>query len=343
MKHFPLALCLVAGSVLAAPQPSPVTTAAVQSIEWPDQVAAQGVIAAWQEAAVANRTSGAAIVEIRAAVGDRVKRGSLLALLDDRALHAELQKAEAERDRAQIAFHQADAEAGRSQALRGGGSVSDQELLNAATLRDLARAQLQGAEAVVRGLRIKLEDTRLLAPDDGLITARSAVLGQVPAPGAELFRLIRQERLEWRAELPSEKLARLRQGASVKVQLPDGTDARGRLRQLAGTLETSSRLGIAYVDLLQGHNAKAGMHATGQFELAPRAGVAVPAEAVQVRDGKAVVYRAVQGKVQQVVVQSGRREGGLLEVQGALKAGDRVVVQGAGFLRDGEAVREAKP
>lgn len=343
MKHFPLALSLLAGGALAASSPTPVTSAAVQRIEWPEQVTAQGVMAAWQEAAVANRASGAAVVEVRASVGDRVKRGMLLARLDDRALQAELQKAESDRDRARITLQQAEAEAARSQVLRAGGSVSEQELLNAATARDLARAQWQGAEAVVRGLRIKLEDTRLLAPDDGLITARSAVLGQVPAPGAELFRLIRQERLEWRAELPPEQLVQLKPGTPVRMQLPDGSTAHGKLRQLGGTLEPQSRLGVAYVDLSKGHVAKAGMHAVGQFELPARVGMAVPSQAVQVRDGQAVVYLVVQGKAQQVVVRTGRRDGGALEVQGAIKVGDRVVVQGAGFLHDGEAVREAKP
>lgn len=337
-----LALSLAAGAALAAPQASPVTTAEVRAVAWADQVTAQGSIAAWQEAAVASRVPGVAVVEIHAAVGDRVKRGALLARLDDRMLQADLQHAEAERDRARAAWLQAEAEATRSHALRGGGSVSEQELLAATTARDLARAQLQAAEAGCKVLRIKLDDTRLLAPDDGLVVARHAMLGQVPAQGAELFRLIRQERLEWRAELPPEQLSRLHPGAVVRLQLPDGQLARGSLRQLAGALDPGSRLGMAYVDLLPGHSAKAGMMAGGRFELAPRAGLAVPAEAVQVRDGRAVVYRVVQGKVQQLAVQTGRREGGELEVQGALKAGEQVVVQGAGFLRDGDAVRSAQ-
>lgn len=348
LRTLGFASCLVASHLLAsdlaaAPQPSPVTTASVQAVEWPEQVAAQGSIAAWQEASVANRVPGAAVVEIRAAVGDRVKRGTLLARLDDRALQAEQQRTEAERERARIALLQAEAEARRTEALRGSGSTSEQELLAATTTRDLARAQLQAAEASCRAIRIKLDDSRLTAPDDGLIVARSLVLGQVPAQGAELFRLIRQDRLEWRAELPPDLFARLRVGAAVQLQLPDGQTVRGRLRQLAGAIDAGSRLGMAYVDLLPGHNAKAGMLAGGRFELATRAGLAVPADAVQVRDGRAVVFRLANGLVQQIVVQTGRREGARLEVQGGLKAGERVVVQGAGFLRDGEPVREAAP
>lgn len=343
MKRLSLALFLAAGSVLAAPKASPVTTVAVQAVEWHEQVTAQGAIAAWQEATVANRVPGVAVVEIRASVGDYFKKGALLARLDDRAIQAELQRAEAERDRARTALQQAEAEAQRSQILRSGGSVSEQELLAANTGRDLARSQLKGAEAALRSLLIRLEDTRLLAPDDGLITARSAVLGQVPQQGAELFRMIRQDRLEWRAELPPEQLARLQIGSIAKVQLPDGKSVRGKLRQLAGTLDASSRLGIAYVDLPPGHSARAGMHVAGTFELARSTGMAIPAEAIQVRDGRAVVYRVEEGRAQQVGVQTARREGGFVEVQGALKVGDRVVVQGAGFLRNGEVVREAKP
>lgn len=351
MKHsvrgglwFALSLALACAD--AAPA-TPVSTATAQSIAWPEQIIATGAVAAWQEAAVSNRVPGVAVMEIEVAVGDQVRKGALLARLDDRALLADWQRADGERERARIALQQAEREAERSLSLHSTGSVSEQELLAANTTRDLARAQLQVTEANSRMLRIKLDDSRLLAPDDGLITARSAVIGQVPAQGAELFRLIRKNRLEWRAELPPEQFARLRLGATVQLQLPDGQRARGRLRQLAGALENSSRMGLAFVDVLPGSTAKAGMLAQGRFELAPRAGIAVPAAAVQVRDGHALVYRIVQGQARQVLVQLGRHDGPLVEVQGELKAGERVVVQGAGFLRDGEPVsdtgRELEP
>lgn len=340
ISSFVLVLALSTSAAQAASPDIPVTSAPVRKVEWPEQISAQGSIVAWQEAVVANRVPGVPVVAIYAEVGDRVKRGTLLARLDDRLLKADLQRAEAERERARLTLVQADIEAKRSQALREGGALSEQELLAAETARELARAQLQAAEASIHALRIKLEDTRLQAPDDGLIVARSAVLGQVPAQGGDLFRLIRQDRLEWRAEVPPDQFARLRIGSAVQLQLPDGHSARGKLRKLAGALESSNRMGLAYVDLSPGDRAKAGMMAAGRFALASRPCLAVPAEAVQVSEGRAVVYRIVGGIARKVVVQIGRREDSEIEVQGALNMGDRVVVLGAGFLRDGERVRE---
>ncbi|MEJ6001173.1 efflux RND transporter periplasmic adaptor subunit [Paucibacter soli] len=342
---------LVQGSAAAAPAAAgtpvtPVTATIVQQQQsWPDQIQAQGVIAAWQEAVVASPSSGLALLALHAAVGERVRRGALLARFDDRALRAELQRAEAELARATATRQQADAEAARAQALHAGGSVSEQELQALQTQLALARAQQQAAAAGVQALRIRLDDTRVLAPDDGLITARAALLGQVPAAGTELFRLIRQHRLEWRAELNPEQLARVRPGMAVRLQLPDGQQAQGKVRQLAGALEASNRLALVYVDLQPGSSAKASMLAAGQFELPGRPALVLPAEALLLRDGRALVFVLEGESAHARPVQTGRRQGGEVEIVAGLRAGERVVLQGAGFLRDGERVRAlaAKP
>lgn len=318
---------------------TPVTATIVQQQPWPDQLQAQGVIAAWQEAVVASPASGLALLALHAAVGERVRRGALLARFDDRALRAELQRAEAELARAAAAQQQADAEAARAQALHAGGSVSEQELLALQTQLALARAQQQAAAAGVRALRIRLDDTRVLAPDDGLITARAALLGQVPAAGTELFRLIRQHRLEWRAELSPEQLVRVRPGMAVRLQLADGQQAQGKVRQLAGALEAGTRLALVYVDLQPGSSAKAAMLAAGHFELPGRPALVLPAEALLLRDGRALVFVLDGDSARARPVQTGRRQDGAMEVVAGLRAGERVVLQGAGFLRDGERVR----
>lgn len=331
-------LCGAMGGTAAAPA-TPVTLVPVQRLEWPETIAAHGVIAAWQELWVSSRQPGLGVVELGAEPGDRVRRGQLLVRLDDRGLRAELDKAEAEQARSLTLLKQAQAERQRILGLQEQQLVSEQAVLQAQTQLELAQAQQRAAGALMQGLRVRLQDTRLLAPEDGVVSARAAALGQVPAVGAELFRLIRHGRLEWRAELDAAQMARLPPRAAVQLQLPDGRSLPGRVRQLAATLEPSSRLGRVHVDLAPDSSVRAGMVAAGQFELPRRTVLVVPAAALVLRDGRSLVYRVQQGRAQAVPVVAGQRHGEAVAVDGALQAGEAVVVQGAGFLREGEPVR----
>ncbi|MDK2125259.1 efflux RND transporter periplasmic adaptor subunit [Parachitinimonas caeni] len=328
----------LAGWAQAAERSIKVGATQLQQQLWSDSIAAQGVIAPWQEMLLSNRLQGVALLELNAAVGEQVKRGSVLARFDDRLIQAELQKAQADLRRAEVALRQAQAERERSRSMRASGLINDQAMLNADTQADLAQAQQQAAAAQVALQRAKLSDTRLQAPDDGLVIARPATLGQVPALGGELFRLIRQNKLEWRAELTAQQLAQVKPGLAVQLQLPDGGSAQGKLRQLAGALEGQSRLGLAYVDLIQPGSAKAAMYASGQIELGRRPALVLPATAVLLRDGRPVVFKLVQGRALKQAVQTGRRQGEWVEIVQGLRPGESVVLQGAGFLQGGEAL-----
>jgi len=160
-----------------------------------------------------------------------------------------------------------------------------------------------------------------------------------------LFRLIRQNRLEWRGELTAGELAKVRIGQRVEVKLPDGGSAQGTVRQIAPSLDAQSRLGIAYVALAVGSGARAGMYANGRIFLGSTDALIIPAESAVVRDGRNYVFTLgldeSPAKVTRVAVRVGRHDGGDLEVLAGIGPNDRVVVQGAGFLTDGDRVRVA--
>ena len=92
-------------------------------------------------------------------------------------------------------------------------------------------------------------EVAVLAPDDGVVSVRSATVGAVVAPGTELFRLIRQGRLEWRAEVAATDLARLSVGQNVRVQPVGGPALTGTVRMVAPTLDPQTRNALVYVDL----------------------------------------------------------------------------------------------
>lgn len=319
-----------------------VTTATVSKTEWAATIEAQGVISAWQEAIVSARVAGLPIAEIAVNVGDQVKKGDILAVFDDRTVRAEIAQAEATIAQNAATLKQAAANSQRAVQLKKSNLISDQDELNATTQAKTTSAQKAVAEAALASLKIRLEHTRILAPDDGVITAQTVVLGQVPALGAELFRLIRQNRLEWRAELTAQQLAQLKISMNAHVILADNSTVYGKVRQLAPALDANSRLGIAYIDLQAGSAAKAGMFANGRIDIQQSPVLIVPAESVVIRDGRSSLFLLKENnRVQQLAVDTGRRQGNFIEILQGVKENDPIIVRGAGFLNDGDLIKIA--
>ncbi len=306
-----------------------VSTAAPRRMVWPATLAASGAVAPWQEASIGAQIGGYQLVEVRVNVGDHVKKGQLLAKFDPALLLA---------DEAQLqaTFDQAEANLKRAETLGSGGALSAQDLLQARTLAKTVAAQLASKQ-------LQLHYTEVLAPDDGTISSRTATLGAVASVGQELFRLIRQNRLEWRGELTAQQLAQIQPGQEVMLTLPEGTVATAHVRETAPELDSQSRLGMVYADLTPGSHARAGMYADGRVVLRESPALAVPAESVVIRDGRSYVATVTEvGGVPRVRMQSvtvGRRQGGDAEITTGLNPDDQVIVQGAGFLNDGDVVR----
>jgi len=342
------ALVVHAPRAEAAPTPSAataltVTGAAAQRKSWPAVLEASGAIAAWQEASVAARLTGTALVEVRADVGDRVRRGQVLARFDTAMLQAEGAQLRAALAQAQAAAAQADVNRQRALRLKGSGGISEQDLLQYLTQADTTHAQAEAAQAQLAAKQLQLRYAEVLAPDDGAIVARSATLGAVASSGQELFRLVRQNRLEWRGELGAAQLAQVAIGQTVQLKLPDGNATRARVRQIAPALDAQTRMGTVFAELEPNSPARPGMYAGGAIELSRSDALVVPAAGVVIRDGRSFVVLlkgdgdAVQAALQPVIV--GRRQGSEVEIAQGLSAGQRVAVQGAGFVNDGDRVR----
>ncbi|MFO1455550.1 MAG: efflux RND transporter periplasmic adaptor subunit [Steroidobacteraceae bacterium] len=332
----------VAASPTAPATPRPaLTVTAAPAVErsWPAVIEASGAIAPWQEATVAARVAGLPLIEIRADVGDRVRRGQLLARYDDSTVRADLARAEAGLAAAQASAQAAEANRDRALGLQATGAISAQDLLQSKTTAMTAVAQVAQARAALESARLTLAHTRVLAPDDGVVSSRSATLGAVAGSGTELFRLIRQNRLEWRAELGPTQLARVTPGMTASLKLPDGSTATGKVRSVAPALDGGSRLGIAYVELAPGSHARAAMFASGRLEAGARNVVTVPAESVVIRDGRSFVATLEGTRVRLRPVETGAGRDGLVEITRGLDAGASVVARGAGFLHEADVVR----
>jgi len=309
------------------------------------KLAANGSVAAWQEASVGAEANGLRVAELHAQVGDTVKRGQLLANFAAESVQADVALARAAVAEAQANAAEAAANADRARAVQGSGAISAQQVNQYLTQEQTGKARVESAKAQLDSQLLRLKNTQLLAPDNGVISARTATVGAVVGAGTEMFRLIRQGRLEWRGEVTSAELGRIAPGTSVLVTAPSGAQMKGKVRSLAPTVDAATRNGLVYVDLLDAtpkvtNSFKPGMYARGEFELGSSGGLTVPQTAVVVRDGFSYVARVgTDSRVAQLKVQTGRIVGDQIEIQSGVKPEDKLVASGGSFLSDGDLVK----
>lgn len=318
------------------------TVTAVQPKQesWPLRLEANGSVAAWQEASVGAEIGGLRLAEVLVNVGDAVKKGQVLARMSEETVRNDLAQQRAAVQVAEASLAQARHNLERARGLESSGSVSRQEMIGYETQEATAAAQLASARALLASQELRLAYTQVLAPDDGTISARSATVGAVAAPGGELFKLIRQNRLEWRAELRADELAQVRPGQTVEFSGPHGAGLQGKVRQVAPTVDVATRTGLVYVDVPPNDRLKAGMFVTAALVRGAAPALAVPQVAIVVRDGAHYAFRiGADGRATKTKVATGRRQGSLVEITEGLKAEDRIAALGAGFLHDGDQVK----
>ncbi len=317
-----------------------VTTTQPQRSSLATALQANGNIAPWQEAIVGAESNGMRLAEVRVNVGDVVKRGQVLATFVADMAQADLAQSRAAVAEAEATLADAGANAQRARELQASGALSAQQINQLLTAERTAQARLDALRAGAKVQRLRLAQTQVLAPDSGVISARNATVGAVVPAGTELFRLIRQGRLEWRAEVVAGELALIKPGQAVRVTAAGGAPVAGKVRMVAPTVDANTRNGIVYVDLPQPGAIKAGMFAHGDFETGSTSALTLPQSAVLLRDGFSYVYRVgADNRVAQTKVEVGRRVGDRIEITGGLDAGAKVVTSGAGFLADGDTVR----
>nr|KPN22990.1 hemolysin secretion protein D [Rhizobium brockwellii] len=308
--------------------------------DWPETVPASGWLKPWQEAIIASETSGLRVTEILADVGSVVKKGQTLVLMSQDSVQADLREAAVVTAKANLT--KAKANADRARQLQPSGALSDEKIVEYFADEQTATASLASEEAALDSQKIKLDQTTVTAVDDGLITSRSAELGAVVSSGTELFRLVRQQRVEWQAEVSARYLSRISEGLSVDIDGPDGRPIQGKVRLVGPSIDTNTSRAIVYVALPQDVQPRTGLYVTGTIELRTTPALTVPETAIVFRDGINYVFTAGEDKrVRRVRVETGRRNDGEVEIVSGLDKSARVVTSGGAFLSDNDLVKTA--
>lgn len=328
----------------AAPKASmTITTGKPSQSTLPMRLSANGNVAAWQDASVGSEASGLRLAEVRVNVGDFVKRGQVLAVFASESVQADVAQARAGVAEATANLADASANAERARTLQTTGALSTQQINQFLTGELTAKARVESAKATLQQQELRLKHTQVMAPDSGVISTRSATVGAVVGAGTELFRLIRQGRLEWRAEVTSAELGRLKAGTKVQITTAGGDKVEGKVRMVAPTVDPQTRTALVYVDINASPTSgaiKAGMYARGEFELGTSGALTVPQQSLVVRDGFNYLFKiGADNKASQQKVVVGRRVGDQVEITQGLAADATIAISGAGFLNDGDTVR----
>lgn len=320
------------------PPHTQVTTTVAKSANWAVSIPAQGEILPWEVAIVSAKTNGIGATDVKVVEGDSVRKGQVLARFDGRLLKAELAQAKANLAFASSSLQLADTNLKRFDQLKLKQTLSEQEFDQVATQAATAAATRDQAAAAVTLVEVKLEDATVVAPDDGKILERSIELGKVPGAGESLFRLLRQHKLEWVAQIDAADLARVKTNMPAQINAANNQTLTGKIRSVSPQLTSGSRLAKVRVVLDGAPDIAVNTYADGKILIGNAAAVTVPSDSLVIKDGKTWVFRVKNNAAEQVLVNIGRRQQNEIEILSGIKTGDTVILEGAGFLNDGDKI-----
>jgi HlyD family secretion protein len=334
----PAALAAAGG---AAPLVS-VVTPGVQPVA--TQVIFTGTIEARHELPIGNSGDTGRIVAVYVQVGDHVRRGQILAQLDDSVLAPQVAQLSAALDqaRAQAALSAAEYRRGVAAGPAGGLSSQDIEKLQAASVMDAANIKVVAAQLAV--MRAKLALTRIAAPVDGIVLTRNAEVGQIAGSGGTpLFELEDGGQVEMIGQVAEQDMANLEVGQSAAVYLiGNPRPFIGRIWLLGAVIDPQSRLGEVRIALTPDPALRPGAFARSQVTLARAQRPVLPQTAVMAdNDGSYVYVVGRDGEVQRRAVSVGSVIPAGVVITEGLSGRERVVSMDGGFLHSGEKVTVA--
>jgi len=306
----------------------------------PRPVLATGSIEAWQEAVIAVEVGGLRITQLHVDVGSIVRKGQPLAELSQESVLADVEQQQARVNQAKAELAEAKTDADRARAVKGSAAMSEQEVKQYLIKQDKEQANLNANEAMLNTQKIRQQQTSIVAVDDGVISSRSAQLGAVNPVGTELFRLIRQNRLEWRAHVAAMQADKIHIGQIAQLRLNNGATTQGTVRLVAPTFDTNTRTLLVYVDLPSSEKLRPGLFAQGEIIVDESMALTLPQSAIVFRDGYSYVFEINKNQqVSQRKVVIGRQAHGRIEVVDGIESNATLVLSGGAFLNDGDSVR----
>ena len=318
--------------------PENVVTVSMQDISTGPLIS--GTLMAEREATVRAEVSGS-ILQLSAAEGRAVRRGELIARIEDQALSDARLSAQSAVRSAEQGLQLAEREAARTETLVRGGALADRELEGARNAVATAQAQLAEARSRLAAAETQLGKLTIRAPIDGIVAARPANVGDVVSPGTELLRIIDPRSMRLEAAIQSEALSAVKVGLTVRFEVRGypGQTFEGKIERISPAADPVTRQVPVFVTIPNaGGRLVAGLFAEGRIAQQSRRALVVPFAAVNMENAKeAWVLRANGDKAERVTVTLGLRDEQTerVELTSGVKEGDRLLVGAAQAITPG--------
>lgn len=316
--------------------PAVVSVASAVSTALAPQHWSPGSVISRRDARVAGEQNGR-VVEV-ADVGQRVRTGQALAVLDDTALRLREQEGRAELARIQAQLELATRQEQRYAQLAAQQNIARAQYEQSRADRDTLAQERARVLAQLAQTRHQRERMVVRAPFDGIVAERHTQLGEYLTIGASVARLVDTAAQEVRVRAPVDLARHLATGTQVRVRSADGEYAYP-VSALVPVGDDASRQLELRISIDGLHMPVGTAVDVGLPSAAPRTVVAVPRDALILRrEGDFVLRVDGAGKAERVAVKAGTEVDGLVEVDGAVRAGDRLIVRGGERIEPGQPV-----
>src|ERR1043165_267585 len=316
---------------------------------------ASGYVVARRKAAVASKGTGT-LVYLAVEEGDRVKKGQVIARLDDSDVMATLRRTRENLRVAEADLEEAKKNYQRMQAVIGTRAVSQADHDAAEARYKRVVSTIEAAKYGVREAEVAVENTRIVAPFDGTVLKKNADVGEIVAPlagaassKAAVVTIADMPSLQVEADVSEANITKVTPGQSCEIRL-DASPNRSYLGYVSKIVPTADRSKATVLVKIKFKNydqrVLPDMGAKISF-LSPDADrtigsnqtfLSVPASSVVTPEGRTVVYQVRENHAAEIPVTKGRTVGSLVEIKSGLRNGDKVVSKPDDAIRDGSKV-----
>lgn len=324
-------------------RPQDTYTVTARTLNW--SIPISGSLVA-QRSAIVKAKVAAELQTLHVREGDTVRQGQSLGQLDTQEVGLRRQQAQQQAASAKAIWANAEQTLRNNQALVQQGFISRQALDTSLSNAASTRANFEAAQAAARLTDKAWQDTRILAPLNGQIAQRFVQPGERLSPDARIVEIVDLDSLEWQAPLSPQDVAQVRIGAPATLRIEGLSEVlTARIARINPSAAADTRAVVVYLSLPRHPALRQGLFGQGQITLDTREGLAIPASALSRDSGRDEVLRIEGDRVVRVPVQLGLRASSpddastpLVEVTAGLKAGDRILPDAAGTVREGARV-----
>nr|WP_316640173.1 efflux RND transporter periplasmic adaptor subunit [uncultured Roseateles sp.] len=289
----------------------------------------------------------AVVLQVLKENGEKVKRGDLIARLDDSAIRESLSSADESARAASQSFDQAERQYQRLRTLQAQGMSSMQAMEDAEVRRNNAQSDLVAAKARVATARQQIQRTEVRAPFDGVVSDRKVSPGDTAQIGKELVKVIDPVSMRFEGLVSADRMAELKVGETVffRVNGYSDTDFQGKVRRIAAAANAATRQVEVLVDFAgKEAPAVAGLYAEGRVQTQTVSALLLPEASIQREGDEAFAWLVKGGQIAKTPLKLGARDErqGLYVVTSGLAAGDVVLRRPTSALQDGRKVEMSK-